>query len=174
METNRMKMVEEQLMNLQPHGVDGIQHPAHRAVAPAHQHAHAARGEERAQLQGLGGGQPRQVEHLQESHGGEGSRVIPDLCADAGGSRGTQFWTDLDRIQEGPKLPQEHLPHVVAATGVGQDQNRRPAAPAGRRQLHRHGKSCVNGAALGPAPLEAPPGTLAYSSGCRRRSLLTR
>lgn len=89
--------------------------------------------------------------------------------------RKRKFWTDLDRVEEGAELPQKHLPHVVAATSVGQDQERRPAAPAGRRQLHKHTKAAVN-AGPRPAPPEAPPSgpTLLYSSGCLRRSLLTR
>lgn len=69
---------------------------------------------------------------------GEGGASSPSLHSPQTG-RGT----DLDGVEEGAKLSQKPLPHVVAATSVGQDQNRRPAAAAGRRQLHRHTNAAV-------------------------------
>lgn len=88
-------------------------------------------------------------------------------------SSDTGFWTDLHGVEEGAELSQKHLPHVVAATSVGQDQNRRPAAPAGRRQLHKHTEVAVRRSAQAAAT-GGSARTLLYSSGCLRRSLLTR
>lgn len=86
--------------------------------------------------------------------------------------RGAKFWTDLNRIEEGPKFSQKPLAHVVATASVGQDQDRRPAAAAGRRQLHKHTDAALKGGAQPGGP--APERTLAYSSACLRRSLFTR
>lgn len=68
--TNRMKIFLETKtawINLQLHRVDGIQHPAHRTIAPAHQHPHTVWGEQGTQLQSFGGRQLGQVKHLQDS-----------------------------------------------------------------------------------------------------------
>lgn len=50
--------------HLQLHSIDGIQHPAHCAVTPTHQHPDAAGGQQGAQLEGFGGSQLRKVKHL--------------------------------------------------------------------------------------------------------------
>lgn len=55
----------ERPTHLQLHSVDGVQHPAHRAVTAAHQHPHAAGGQQCAQLEGLGGTELGEVEHLE-------------------------------------------------------------------------------------------------------------
>lgn len=52
--------------------------------------------------------------------------------------------TDLDWVEQGTKFPQQSLPHVVAATGVGQDQHWSPTPAAGRRQLQTHNSMTFN------------------------------
>lgn len=52
--------------HLQLHSIDGIQHPAHCAVTPTHQHPDTPGRQQGTQLESFGGIQLRQVEHLEE------------------------------------------------------------------------------------------------------------
>lgn len=47
----------------------------------------------------------------------------------------SELRADLHRVEEGAKLAQQHLPHVVPTTRVSQDQHWSPAAATGRAEL---------------------------------------
>lgn len=137
--------------HLQLHSVYGIQNPAHCAVTPTHQHPDTTRRKDGAQLERLGGSQLRQIKHLEEreernlnlnSSPGFKSRTTTKGKGEGWFSRTNtneeRLQTDLHRVEEGAKLSQQSLPHVVTAPCVSQDQHWSPATAAGRRQLQKH------------------------------------